>query len=196
LILFLSSNAFTTNLIAFSSCVYLNPPIIYYHYNIVIYFFYNNIIILVIYIKKLFYLFFPLICGTIIGLLTSSSISYQALNKPPLSPPGFVFPIVWSILYLLMGLSYLLFKNNVSDALKESIIYYSQLIVNLLWSIFFFVLEWRLFSIFWTLLLLGLIIYLFILYIKKYKPSAYLLIPYIIWVTFATYLTIGTFILN
>ena len=76
------------------------------------------------YIKKLFYLFFPLICGTLIGLLTSSFTDYQTFNRPPLSPPGYIFPIVWSILYLLMGLSYLIFKNNNNCTKKESTILY------------------------------------------------------------------------
>lgn len=148
------------------------------------------------YIKKLFYLFFPLICGTIVGLLTSSFTDYTTFNRPPLSPPGFIFPIVWSILYLLMGLSYLIFKNNNFYTKKESTIYYIQLGVNLLWTIFFFVLKWRLFSIFWTILLLILVIYLVKLFYEKTKISAYLNIPYIIWLIFATYLTIGVYILN
>jgi len=148
------------------------------------------------YIKKLFYLFFPLICGTLIGLLTSSFTDYQTFNRPPLSPPGYIFPIVWSILYLLMGLSYLIFKNNNNYTKKESTIYYLQLGVNLLWTIFFFVLKWRLFSIFWTILLLLLVIYLVKLFYEKTKLSSYLNIPYIIWLIFATYLTIGVYILN
>lgn len=150
-----------------------------------------------IFIKKLFYLFLPIICGSIIGLLTSNSIDYGVLNQPPLSPPGYIFPIVWSILYLLMGISYYLFKNKYyKDAKLESIVYYAQLAVNLLWSIFFFVLNWRLFSIGWTILLLLLVIYLIFLFYDKNKISAYLNIPYLLWLIFATYLTIGVYILN
>lgn len=147
-------------------------------------------------LKNLFYLFFPLICGSIIGLLTSSFIDYNTLIKPPLSPPGYIFGIVWPILYLLMGISYYLLKKDNYDTQKESIIYYSQLFVNLLWSIFFFVLKWRLFTVFWTILLLGLVIYMIILFFKKNKVSAYLNIPYLIWLIFATYLSIGVYILN
>ena len=150
-----------------------------------------------IFIKKLFYLFLPIICGSIIGLLTSNSIDYGVLNQPPLSPPGYIFPIVWSILYLLMGISYYLFKNKYyKDTKLESIVYYAQLAVNLLWSIFFFVLNWRLFSIGWTILLLLLVIYLIFLFYDKNKISAYLNIPYLLWLVFATYLTIGVYILN
>ena len=145
---------------------------------------------------NLFYLFFPLVCGTLIGLLTSSFIDYNTLIKPPLSPPGYIFGIVWPILYLLMGISYYLLKKDNYDTQKESVIYYSQLVVNLLWSIFFFVLKWRLFTVFWTILLLGLVIYMIILFFKKNKVSAYLNIPYLIWLIFATYLSIGVYILN
>ena len=149
-----------------------------------------------IYIKKLFYLLLPIITGTIIGLIISSFIDYNSLVKPPLSPPGFIFPIVWSIIYILMGISYLIFKNNNFYTKKEDKVYYTQLIVNLLWSIFFFVFKWRLFTIFWTILLLILVIYMIYLFYNKTKISAYLNIPYLLWLIFATYLTIGVYILN
>jgi len=147
--------------------------------------------------KKLFYLFLPIITGSIIGLIISNSIDYGMMVKPPLSPPGFIFPIVWSILYLLMGISYYLFKEKYSEETKlESTIYYTQLIVNLLWSIFFFVLKFRLFTILWTIILLILVIYLIYLFYQKNKISAYLNLPYLLWLIFATYLTIGVYILN
>lgn len=149
-----------------------------------------------IFIKKLFYLFLPIISGTIIGLIISNFIDYNTLIKPPFSPPGFIFPIAWSIIYLLMGISYLIFKNNNFYTQKEDKIYYTQLIVNLLWSVFFFIFKWRLFTIFWTILLLILVIYLIILFYNKTKISTYLNIPYLLWLLFATYLTIGVYILN
>lgn len=148
------------------------------------------------FIKNIFYLFLPLFLGSIIGLVISNFMDYGLLNKPPLSPPGFIFPIVWSIIYILLGLSYYLYRKNINNHCKVSKIYYLELIVNLLWSIFFFVLKWRLFTIFWTILLLGLVIYLLILYFKDYKISFYLNIPYLLWLLFATYLTIGVYLLN
>ena len=126
-----------------------------------------------IYIKNLFYLLFPLVLGTIIGITTNNFIDYSILNKPPLSPPSIIFPIVWTIIYILLGLSYLLFKNNIKDTLKEELIYYIQLFVNLSWTIIFFVFKLRLFSIFYTILLLTLVLYLFYLFYQKYKISAY-----------------------
>jgi len=148
-------------------------------------------------IKKLFYLFLPLLSGSIIGLIISNYIDYDLLIKPPLSPPGYIFPIVWSILYILMGISYLLFKNKYPENThKEDKIYYFQLITNLLWSIFFFILKWYFFTILWTILLVLLVIYMIYLFYQKNKLSAYLNIPYLLWLLFATYLTIGVFILN
>lgn len=147
-------------------------------------------------IKKLFYLFFPLISGSLIGLIISKFINYSSLIKPPLSPPSITFPIVWTIIYILMGISYLIFKNNSFYTLKEDKIYYLQLFVNLLWSIFFFIFKWYFFTIIWTILLLILVIYLIYLFYNENKLSAYLNIPYLIWLIFATYLTIGIYILN
>ena len=148
-------------------------------------------------IKKLFYLFFPIAMGTIIGLITRNAMNYNSMVKPSFSPPGYVFPIVWSILYLLMGYSYYLFKKEYPEETKtESIIYYSQLFVNLTWSIFFFVLNAYLFTVVWTIILLVLIITFIILMTKKNKASAYLNIPYVLWVAFALFLTIRIFMLN
>lgn len=148
-------------------------------------------------IKKLFYLFFPIVAGTIIGLITRNAMNYNSMVKPSFSPPGYVFPIVWSILYLLMGYSYYLFKKEYPEETKtESIIYYSQLFVNLTWSIFFFVVNAYLFTVVWTIILLVLIITFIILMFKKNKASAYLNIPYVLWVAFALFLTIRIFMLN
>ena len=145
---------------------------------------------------SLFYIFFPLVMGSIIGLLISNSISYNDLVKPPLSPPSILFPIVWTIIYLLMGISYFILKKNNNDNIIISTVYYVQLFVNLLWSLIFFVLEWRFFSIIWIILLDLLVILMIYLFSKKEKISAYLNYLYLAWILFATYLTIGIFILN
>ena len=79
-------------------------------------------------IISVFYLFFPLLLGIIVGLITSNSINYTSLIMPNFSPPKILFPIVWTILYLLMGLSYFLLKKK-DNTNKQSIIYYLQLFV-------------------------------------------------------------------
>lgn len=147
-------------------------------------------------IKKIFHIFLPLILGSIVGLLISNSIDYNNLIKPFLAPPKVLFPIFWSIIYLLLGISYYLFKKTGEENKKIDIIYYISLIINLLWSIIFFLLQWRFISIIWIILLDIFVVYLIYLFYKTNKTSAYLNIPYIIWLIFATYLTIGIYILN
>ena len=84
-------------------------------------------------IKNIFYIFFPLIIGFLISTLIRNNIDYQVLKQPPLAPPGFLFPIVWTILYTLIGISYFLYKKNTYTDKTEVIIYYLQLFVNALW---------------------------------------------------------------
>lgn len=147
-------------------------------------------------IVSIFYLFSPLLLGTIIGILTSNYMDYSNITKPLFSPPGFIFPIVWTILYLLMGLSYFIIKKTETSDKKIDFVYYLQLFFNLSWSIIFFVFKFRLLSVIWIVILDILVIYMIYLFYKKIKLSAYLNIPYLIWILFATYLTIGIFILN
>lgn len=138
----------------------------------------------------------PLIVGGIIGLIISKSINYNSLQKPFLSPPSIVFPIIWTILYALMGISYgILVDNNLVD-FKINLIYYLQLFVNALWPIFFFVIEWRLFAFLWILLLLVLVIIMVIQFYNKNKIAGLLQIPYLLWTIFAAYLNWGVYLLN
>jgi tryptophan-rich sensory protein len=145
--------------------------------------------------RKLFYLFFPLILGSLVGFIISGSIDYNELLKPPLAPPSWLFPVMWSIIYLLMGISYYLLKNeNNNECLSK--IYYIQLGVNLLWSIIFFVLKARLFACIWIILLDILVILMIYWFYNTKKISGILNFLYMGWILFATYLTIGIYILN
>ena len=92
------------------------------------------------------------ILGALVGFIISGFIDYNSLEKPSLAPPSSIFPIVWTILYTLMGISYGILKSNGLVDQEINLIYYSQLIVNLLWPIAFFVLEWRLFAFLWIIL--------------------------------------------
>lgn len=138
----------------------------------------------------------PIALGGLVGLIIYQFMDYNTLQKPPLSPPGFIFGIVWSILYLLMGIAYgmLVYKGK-SDA-EVSKIYLTQLIVNLIWPILFFVFKLRLFSSIWIIILLILVISMVIKFYKKDKIISYSQIPYLLWIMFATYLNIGVYILN
>ena len=138
----------------------------------------------------------PVIVGIVVGLITSSAMDYEMLQKPFLSPPGWLFPIVWTILYTLMGISYGILKEN--NLINEDInrIYYSQLVVNAFWSIFFFNLKWRLFAFLWIILLIILVIEMIREFYRKNKLAGLLQIPYLIWIIFAAYLNLGFYILN
>ena len=138
----------------------------------------------------------PVTIGAIVGFITSNFIDYNSLIQPPLAPPAIAFPIIWTILYVLMGISYgILDSNSLADE-KINKIYYGQLFVNALWSIFFFVLKWRLFAFLWIILLLALVIIMIVKFYDKNKAAGLIQIPYLIWVTFATYLNFTIYILN
>lgn len=146
--------------------------------------------------SKFKYILFPLLLGILVGFIISSSMDYTDLNKPFLSPPGFIFPIVWSILYILMGISYgLLVKKNLNTSGIQNI-YYLQLLINLIWPILFFTFKLRLFSFLWILLLDVLIIVMIIQFYKKDKTAGLLQLPYLLWSLFASYLNLAIYILN
>lgn len=146
-----------------------------------------------IYVKSIL---ITVILGGLVGFVISGYIDYSSLQKPPLAPPSSLFPIVWTILYILMGISYGILKsNNLVDS-KINLIYYSQLIVNLLWPIAFFVLKWRFFAFLWIILLVVLVINMIIQFYNKNQLSGLLQIPYLLWLLFATYLNLGVYLLN
>ena len=147
----------------------------------------------IIYIKSILV---PVLIGAFVGLITSGSMDYNILQKPPLAPPGAVFPIVWTIRYILMGVSYGILKT--SNQADEDIdrIYYIQLAINALWSIIFFNLKWRLFAFVWIILLAIAVAIMITKFYEKNKIAGFLQIPYLLWVIFATYLNFGFYILN
>ena len=141
--------------------------------------------------KRIFFSLLPLIGGIIVSLIISSSINYSELIKPPLAPPKIIFPIVWSVLYILLGISYFIVNDKKVDET-----YLKGLLVNLLWPIIFFVFKLCFVSFLWLLLLLLFVITLYKEFYKINKIGALLQWPYIIWVIFALYLNFGIFILN
>ena len=121
---------------------------------------------------------------------------FGMLQKPPLAPPGILFPIVWTILYTLMGVSYGRLKTKGLTDEKVNQVYYLQLVINALWSIFFFSLEWRLFSFFWIILLIVAVIAMIREFYARDKVAGLLQIPYLIWLLFAAYLNLAIYLLN
>lgn len=146
-----------------------------------------------IYVKSIL---IPVIIGGIVGLIISGSIDYNSLQKPFLAPPSILFPIVWTILYILMGVSYGILESKSLIEPRTKFIYYLQLFVNATWSIIFFTLKWRLFAFIWIILLDLLVIIMIIEFYKKNKIAGLIQIPYLLWVLFASYLNLAIYLLN
>ena len=138
----------------------------------------------------------PVAVGVIIGLITSSAVQYNELVQPSFAPPAILFPIVWTVLYVLMGVSYGILKSNGEVDSEINLIYYLQLAVNALWSIIFFTLERRLFAFFWILLLIVLVIIMISKFYDNNKVSGLLQIPYLLWIVFASILNFSVYWLN
>lgn len=146
----------------------------------------------------LIFLAIPLGVGILSYFVTKGSMDiYDRVNTPPLAPPSWLFPVVWAVLYTLMGISSYMVWNENSSYTKEALtIYGIQLAFNFMWSIFFFILEAFMLSLVWLCGLLILIV-LMIMAFKRIKPAAaYLQIPYAVWVAFAVYLNAGIYLLN
>lgn len=141
--------------------------------------------------KLLFYIFITLFIGGIPSLSLINN-NYDTLVKPPLSPSGIVFPIVWTILFILMGISVYLIRND-----KKSVkLYFLQLLVNALWTPIFFYFKAYLLAFIWLVILFILVVIMLDRFKEVNKISVYLNIPYVIWLLFALYLNAGIFLLN
>ena len=125
--------------------------------------------------------------GALSGLLAGNSFS----------PPGWLFPVMWAILYALMGISaFIIYTSNAKEKCPAFIIYGTQLFVNFMWSIVFFRFKMLRLSVAVILTLLGLIIAMIIIFHRIRPSAAYLNIPYLLWILFASYLNIGILLLN
>lgn len=136
--------------------------------------------------------------GLLSVLLTLGNFkAYSALLQPPLAPPGWLFPVVWTILYILMGVSaYLVYECDTEEKYIGLAVYVLQLIFNFLWSIIFFNIGNLLFAFVWLVFLWVLVLAMTISFYKVNKTAGLLQIPYLLWVTFAGYLNIALYILN
>ncbi len=142
----------------------------------------------------------PLAVGGLSALFTMNSMeAFESINQPPLSPPGWLFPVVWSILFILMGISaYLVYMTPGFKKQKTTafIVYATQLVFNFFWSIIFFNMQAYLFAFIWLVILWALIITNIILFYRISKPAGLLMIPYLLWVTFAGYLNFAIYLIN
>lgn len=143
----------------------------------------------------------PVAVGIVSSLLVQGNfLLYEELTRPPLSPPKYIFPIVWTILYILMGISsariYLCETSERSDIKQALTLYGVQLVFNFLWPIAFFNFEALLFAFIWLMIMWVIIILMMIKFYTIDKTAAYLQIPYLLWTTFAAYLNFGFYLLN
>ena len=144
-------------------------------------------------------LLIPLLTGALSALLTAKGMrGFGALAQPPLSPPAWLFPVVWTFLYVLMGLaSWMVFLRREMPGAKGALVWYAaQLAFNFLWTIFFFGAYLFLLAFFWLLALLLLIAVTAVRFGTVRRAAGLLLVPYLLWVCFAGYLNLGVFLLN
>ncbi len=153
--------------------------------------------------KKIFQLIasimVPLLAGSLGSIFTVSKIAnwYSTLNKPFFNPPNWIFAPVWNILFILMGVALFLVIRSINKYRRTAIyLFFGQLVLNVTWSLMFFGLESPLLGLI-TIIILWILIWLNIKYFFKInKTAAWLLIPYLIWVSFATVLNYAILILN
>lgn len=140
----------------------------------------------------------PLATGGLSALITMNGFKeYAMMEKPALSPPAWLFPVVWTVLYILMGISsYLVASSKSEDKTQALIIYGVQLFLNFLWPILFFLMKAYLFSFIWLVLLWAFVLAMIVIFYKINKTSGIIQIPYLIWLSFAGYLNLAVFFLN
>ena len=136
--------------------------------------------------------------GGLAALLTQGAGQvYGALRQPPLSPPAWVFPVVWSLLYLLMGIAaYLVWMRDSTGRNGALALYALQLALNFVWPLLFFNLQNYALAFFWLLLLWLFLLVTTLRFFKETPAAGWLLVPYLLWVTFAAYLNGGVWLLN
>lgn len=145
-----------------------------------------------------FWIFLTEAVGALSGWLTSGAMKDYAAIRPSFSPPGFVFPIVWTILFALMGVGAA--RIDLSDPSKARScglkIYFVQLLVNFFWGPIFFQMQAYGFALIWLCILWILILWMILTFRKVDKTAARLQISYLLWVTFAGYLNAAVWFLN
>jgi len=141
----------------------------------------------------------PLLAGAVGSAFTTSAITtwYTTLNKPSFNPPNYLFGPVWTVLYILMGISFYLVLVSKAKSKQLAVkLFLVQLILNTLWSLIFFGAHNPMLALFDIVVLWGAILFTIVSFYKISKPASYLLIPYILWVSFATILNLSIVLLN
>ena len=142
-------------------------------------------------------LLIPVAVGSISALISRIPGRYAGMQQPPFSPPAIVFPIVWTALYILMGISaYMISRSEDTRKSRALSVYALQLFFNFFWSILFFRFSWYLPAFFWLAAMIILILIMIFRFFQIKPLAAYLQIPYLFWCLFAAYLNFGVYWLN
>ena len=148
--------------------------------------------------KKILITLAPLVSGALSWLVVSDAVSsYGELALPPLSPPAWVFPAVWTVLYIMTGIASLrIYSSADPDRTNALYLFYIQLAVNVIWPFIFFGLCQYLVAFLWIILLWLLVLDTTVTFGNIDRKAGYLLVPYILWISFAAYLNLAVFFLN
>lgn len=148
--------------------------------------------------KLLFFIIITIFIATVPSIFIDTSSLYEGFVKPDIYPPSYLFPLVWTILYIIMAVSiYIIHETKTyRDKKKSYTLYFTQLIVNSLWTIIYFGLNLKLIGIIWIILLITLVIFMLVEFLKINKISAYINIPYFLWLIYALILSIQIYNLN
>lgn len=142
----------------------------------------------------------PLAVGVFSAFLTAGDMKmYETMGKPPLSPPAWIFPIAWTVLYIAMGVaSYLILKVDADPAEKRKALtlYAVQLVMNMFWSTLFFTYSQYLISLIWLIAMWAVILVCTLKFFRLSRPAAYMMGALFLWTTFATYLNLGTWLIS
>lgn len=140
----------------------------------------------------------PVVLGALVSFITREGMdAYAALRQPPLAPPGWLFGAVWSVLYVLMGLSLAMIRLSRDSRREDALFLFSlQLFVNLVWPILFFCWELRLSALFVLLLLIVLVVAMITRFWRIRPAAGALNLPYLIWLGFAAWLNLAVYLLN
>lgn len=148
----------------------------------------------------IFCLLTPLLTGAISSILTRDAMKqYFLMNKPALSPPGWLFPIVWTLLYIMMGIAFYLVITSQADKtlVRNAVLFFlAQLVMNFFWSILFFTFSRYLFSFIWLMGMWAVIIITTVFFFRINRASGFMMLPLILWTSFAAYLNFAVYKLS
>lgn len=150
------------------------------------------------YLPEIVFIGLSLFIGLLGGLITNIGMpAYEAAAKPWFTPPKWVFPVVWTVLYLLMGYGMArVWKSRARNLPRCLILFGLQLALNFFWTVWFFLLQWYGFAFGWLIVLLGAVLLMALCFYRADRPAGLLQIPYVVWLLLAAALNYGVWMMN